>query len=198
MKTTLTFILLLFYSFSFSQPKGQTEPGKCYAKVLLKAGLDTVYKEYPVYIGEEKQKKRYVRNKRIVLVPSFTKPTESEKELFDNVKTTEQVIVLPIVIRLDKIDSDDIEYRTLTIVKGSLSNEVEWREVLCGNKLGKNAVARIQDVLREDGFDLSRDLAKTNFLTSETKNALKQYQEKHHLPIGNLDLETLDYMGIDY
>ncbi len=69
----------------------------------------------------------------------------------------------------------------------------EWREVLCANKVTSDKIMEIQKALLREGYDPGPI---DNILGPRTKEALKQYQVDHSLPIGNLNLETLKALGV--
>ena len=71
----------------------------------------------------------------------------------------------------------------------------EWREVVCGNNITKGLIKNIQNALREKGYDPGEENKSFN---AETKAALKIFQEDNRLPVGQLDFETLDSLGIRY
>jgi len=85
------------------------------------------------------------------------------------------------------------EYRTLT--KRTIKNKggfSEWKEVICPGKIS-HVVEQIQKALIKEGFDPG---PVDNIMGPKTRAALIQFQEKHNLPHGNLDLETMAALGI--
>lgn len=90
------------------------------------------------------------------------------------------------------------EYMPITIQRvvkaGSYS---EWREVLCEDKLTLETIGKIQQQLLDSGYDLGEG-GVDKMLGPSTRAALMEYQKDHNLPIGNLNLETLESLGIPY
>jgi hypothetical protein len=88
------------------------------------------------------------------------------------------------------------EYTTITkrvlVEKGGFT---EWREVLCGQKVDTATVREIQDALRSRGYDPGPT---DNILGSRTKAALTKFQKDNGLPVGNLNMETLRALGLNY
>jgi peptidoglycan hydrolase-like protein with peptidoglycan-binding domain len=71
----------------------------------------------------------------------------------------------------------------------------EWREVLCGNKVDGYTIRQIQSALRNAGYDPGPI---DNVLGARTRAALTKYQKDNSLPIGSLDLKTLQALGVQY
>jgi beta-lactamase regulating signal transducer with metallopeptidase domain len=70
----------------------------------------------------------------------------------------------------------------------------EWREILCSDKLTPEVLKSVIAKLKADG-SLAAAASSSEF-TKETNSALTAYQKKHKLPKGNLNLETVQHMGI--
>jgi hypothetical protein len=88
------------------------------------------------------------------------------------------------------------EYATLTkkqlVKKGGFT---EWREVLCGNKITGYTIRQIQKSLKDRGYNPGPI---DNVLGLKTKTALTKFQRDKGLPVGQLDLETLQALGIQF
>jgi N-acetyl-anhydromuramyl-L-alanine amidase AmpD len=72
--------------------------------------------------------------------------------------------------------------------------QTEWKEVLCGDKITEKTIEKIQTRLVEAGYTTPVN----GKMGSQTKAALSHFQSDHKLPVGNLDLETLDSLSIKY
>ncbi|MEN9612712.1 MAG: hypothetical protein RLZZ628_3526 [Bacteroidota bacterium] len=72
--------------------------------------------------------------------------------------------------------------------------EDEWKEIVCEDKLTPDFLKSVIAKLKADG-SLAAAASSTEF-TKETRIALTAYQKKHNLPRGNLNIETVQYMGI--
>ena len=87
----------------------------------------------------------------------------------------------------------EIEYITSKrlVQKGG---HVEWKEVICQPQINNLLVSQLNEALFREGIDFTP----TNKFNRTLKNALISYQRANGLPIGNLDVETLDLLGINY
>ncbi len=87
----------------------------------------------------------------------------------------------------------------LTIPKRKLVKAggfTEWREVLCGEKITSGyTIRQIQQALKTRGYDPG---PMDNAMGGRTKTALLKFQADKGLPSGNLDMETLKALGINY
>jgi len=73
----------------------------------------------------------------------------------------------------------------------------EWREVLCEDKLTIGTIGNIQRALISNGFDLGSGGA-DRMLGPSTRAALLKYQKDQGLPVGGLNIETLNSLGVIY
>ena len=180
-------------------------PGKCYAKCLVKMESDTVMIEYPVYVGEN-PKKSIVRNIRHEVVPAKTKWVKKPDPNCRSAKPEDclmlcleeispaQYIDLVVAKKPKKHDVKDIEYQQYPQIRPQ-TNVTDWREVLCENQINKSLIKQMRNKLFMMGYDLAEGKA---VLDSKLRAALTDYQKKNDLPIGQLDLESLDALGIKY
>ena len=75
------------------------------------------------------------------------------------------------------------------------AGDVAWSTVLCPEQISKSVINQISQALSTAGYDVS---AKTKKFTPELKTALRAYQEKNDLPLGNMDMETMAHLGVKY
>ena len=68
-----------------------------------------------------------------------------------------------------------------------------WNEILCTDKATTYTIQRVQRALVSKGYNPG---PQDGVLGEKTKDALRVYQEKNGLPIGNLNMETLRHLGI--
>ena len=95
-----------------------------------------------------------------------------------------------------KVINIPAEYETVS--KRALTQSggfTEWREVVCPNNLTSYTITQIQTALKDRGYDPGPI---DNILGARTKAALTQFQKDNNLPIGQLDLETLKALGVQY
>jgi hypothetical protein len=71
----------------------------------------------------------------------------------------------------------------------------EWREVLCDEKVTGYKISEIQVALKKAGYYTGTP---DNKMGPGTKAALTKFQKDKGLPIGNIDLETLKALGLNY
>ena len=92
--------------------------------------------------------------------------------------------------------SVDIPAEYSTVTKRSVSRKggfSEWREVVCANKITANLTQQVQRALRDRGYDPGPI---DNVIGTRTKAALVKFQKDNGLPVGNLDIETLNALGV--
>ncbi len=86
------------------------------------------------------------------------------------------------------------EYRTVTkrqlVKKGGFS---EWKEVVCDADVTAQLVRQVQLALRAQGYDPGPI---DNVMGSLTRQALRKFQQEKGLPVGNLNFETLEALGV--
>ncbi|NNC82642.1 MAG: peptidoglycan-binding protein [Flavobacteriales bacterium] len=90
------------------------------------------------------------------------------------------------------------EFKTITKRRLVKAGEYsDWREVLCENKVTSYTIRQIQEALIDAGYDIGPAGA-DNVLGGDTRAALMQYQRDNGLPVGNLNIETLQTLGVQY
>ena len=106
---------------------------------------------------------------------------------------TRRVVKSPASTRTIEIPA---EFATVTkkrlVKKGGFT---EWREVLCNDRVTGYTIRQIQNALRERGYDPGPI---DNVLGARTKAALTKFQKDNSLPVGQLDIETLRALGVQY
>jgi len=107
--------------------------------------------------------------------------------------TSRRVVKAPASTRTIEVPA---EYATVTrrnlVKKGGFT---EWREVLCGDKVTGYTIRQIQSALNAKGYDAG---AADNVLGVRTKAALTKFQKDNNLPVGQLDMQTLKALGVNY
>jgi len=130
--------------------------------------------------------------KRVIKTPATTKTVDVPAEY----KTiSKKVVKTPATTT--SVDSD-AEYKTVTkraLVKAGEYSD--WREVLCSGDVTSDVNRQIQLALMNKGYDIGPAGA-DNVLGGQSRAALMQYQRDNNLPVGNLNTETLDHMGVKY
>lgn len=67
-----------------------------------------------------------------------------------------------------------------------------WQEVLCGDKVTASVIRQVQTNLTAAGYNVPV----SEVMNKDAKEALMRYQKDHNLPVGNLDIRTLDALGV--
>jgi len=130
--------------------------------------------------------------RRVLKTPATTKTVEVPAEY---TTITKKVVKSPA-----STTSIDIaaEYKTVTkrtLVKAGEYSD--WREVLCSGDVTSDVNRQIQLALMDKGYDIGPAGA-DNVLGAQSRAALMQYQRDNNLPVGNLNTETLDHLGVKY
>ena len=155
------------------------EPGKCYAKCLIEKpyAVDTVYEEYPIYIGDEDVPMNRIR-----------------RLAGRNEDGSERYLELQVPRRVNRLPEEDVVYEQYAVLEEqTASSFTEWREIVCGSDVTPLLLNDIWWALRERGYDPGPQDAMMN---KRIKQALIAFQRSVDLPIGQIDFETLDALGI--
>jgi hypothetical protein len=75
----------------------------------------------------------------------------------------------------------------------SKGGDVVWTEIICQKDLTKDKIMSVQQALKEAGYDAGTP---DGAMGAQTKLALSKYQKDKGFPVGNLDIETLNALGI--
>ena len=68
-----------------------------------------------------------------------------------------------------------------------------WTEILCADQTTSATVRKIQEALKRDGYNAGPT---DGVMGLQTQTAIKQYQVDKNLPVGNLNLKTLESLGL--
>jgi len=184
----------------------QFKDGECYAKCIVPDDIFVNYEEYVVYTGNELEEDVDIEVLEIVLQEKSEKWV---KKMMDKnclsadpndcivwclVKIPEKKEVLTILK-----DTTQSENYTLKRIEKKVVRErggyTEWKQVLCAKDITKPIIGQIQNVLRDKGYYEKINSYK---MDSKTKKALTNFQKENVLPVGQLDFETLDVLGVSY
>jgi len=182
------------------------EPGKCYAKCLIGDQYDFWDESYPVYLGNSNDNFEYLKEIKLVLEEEKTEwiKRKADKNCLSAdpndclvwclVNVPEKIETITIVTDTSSTDNykwEKFEFNEI-VKKGGFT---EWKEVVCNYKVTADLNRQIQIALRNEGYDPGLI---DNVIGTKTKAALVKFQKNNSLPIGNLNIETLDVLGIDY
>jgi hypothetical protein len=175
------------------------EPGKCYAKCFVGGNYEEYEEVLFVYIGENNPAED--QNLEIIELEIdngkswVKKKSINGKEVYcmveeESEKKTEEIIVVK-----DTTQTKDYVVEYFTKKRPISKPEIEWREVICGDEVDSKLIIDIQNGLVDNGYI---ELNITGKLDSKTKSILTEYQKANGLPIGNLNIETMNSLKINY
>lgn len=180
-------------------------PGKCYAKCLNPPILEEYTTQYIVYTGNEPIEKIGYEVKTIEVVPAHQ--IVEKQRIPDCYSTAEDGCMSKVLVNKPaefiklKILTDTTQtpnYELKNVVAKRLvenASSQNWEEILCANKVTEKIVNSIRTVLSEKGYQFTSQQLQ---IDSEVKSALLDFQKKNSLPQGNLNLKTLDALGVEY
>ena len=86
------------------------------------------------------------------------------------------------------------EYKIFTKIEVQTGSFSELREVLCSDNINGYMIREIHSALESKGYKTGD---KADEIDAQTKATLIQFQKANNLPIGQLDLKTLEALGIN-
>ena len=199
-----SFFLLLSLSL-YAQPGDlppYQEPGKCYAKALMPALYESYEIEIPVYFGDDQNiLDKYVKDTVIITRETTMGWVKKKKDKICHSPDPDDCLVWcrekidAIVVEVtgflsDTSVSEEYEMEYLEIEKLVEKEHTDWREVICENKLSKKILKQLRDAIGMVDYNYNIGLDK------KTKSELRKYQITNGLPAGNLNIETLEHLGI--
>lgn len=128
--------------------------------------------------------------KRVINEPSRVVEVPVDP-VYKTVKT--KVMVSPETVREEVIPAvyRDVTERRL-VKKGGYT---VWTEILCAAKTSSSTVRAVQRSLKGKGYSVG---PVDGIMGIQTQTALKQFQTDKGLPVGNLNIETLQALGVKY
>lgn len=185
-----------------------SEPGKCYAKCLLPAlaGMDTLA-YLPIYTGDAPETVEMAE----FIVRKEGKTTKWEKVPRDGCQSSRKedclvwclkevpISKIAVIYVADTLNTK--EYELQAVVQPILNEEGKtgWKEVLCEHDVQPETYQFIGQKLLEKGYLSDAQLLKSKGrFSKEIKVALTNLQKDKNLPVGQLDVETLSFLGYNY
>ncbi len=202
MKTITTLLLALaIFSTGWAQyeiNEGNFLPGKCYAKSMIPAVYEKVETSFPIYLGEDDPNLKLKKLTIMVRPPrqEYTQIQPGELTLIDV-----PAIHKTITIVKDTSQTNDYYWETFEEYLGPFEEgKLIWTEVICDNKRKGNFIQRLQERLAEAGFYPMppEPLGVSGRFDTDTKKALRSFQEARQLPVGTLNIATLKALEIRY
>ncbi len=190
-------------SFDNNKP---SDGGKCYAKVIIQAKYSKNDLELIIYDGDEDNPAHVKEMDIIISEKSYywgEKKTDKDCLSADpngclelGVVETPEVIVPFTIVTDTLLQPNFIKINQRQYVIESEGGFIEWKEVLCDQKITSTFVDQVSEALNQAGFNNSNTEDKA--WNRSLKSALVKYQNHHELPIGQLDSETLNHLGISH
>ncbi len=182
------------------------EPGKCYAKSLIPDVVAFSHsEEYYVYQGDSLDAD-FLKYIELTIVPGFSKwekkmedgclkPDPKDCLKWSLTAIPEEIIAFYEVVDTSKTSDFKKEvYEINTLVQSG--GTTEWREVVCDGRVSRKLLKQLRKSFIAKGYDLSDE--NSGQFEKELKATLVKFQKSNSLPIGNLNLETLALLGIEY
>lgn len=162
---------------AFGQPESYVPSEPCTAECNFENYYELKEIEIPVYIGDPE---------------NMTVRRDVYQMDLGNGKIERVVVVLDLI----HVDAYEMRtYRKMTLIKeGGFKEE---RAILCPEEITSVILNQIQSALINEDF-LPVGYEPFEEFKLELKNALSAYQLANGLPIGHLDFETLEFLGVDF
>jgi hypothetical protein len=182
------------------------KPGSCYAKCLMPDQMSTNSQLIAVFTGDETKEDVKIETREITISPT-AKKWEKKPSTRDCLSDDPNdclvwcIVDVPAKIETYKILLDTTQspnFEMMDIKQEKLVSKggyTEWKETLCENRITKALINKLQTSLKNQNF-YTAEVNST--LDTKTKAALADYQRANYLPVGQLDFETLNALGIDY
>lgn len=181
------------------------EPGKCYAKCLIPDQYQVKEIDLAIYTGADNS----IKLEKYILTEG-TEKTQWTKKRVENCRSSSLDDCLIWCLDTIKVEEESVMYLADTTTTKDYVNETfykrqliekggftDWREVVCEKYVSVKFIENLQEALRREGYrvDFRRPTPEMDIIT---KSALSNFQKAHNLPIGGLNLETLDALGLKY
>lgn len=164
----------------------------CYEKIPAQYRTET----YQVMVDEARTEETVIPAKyktvtrRVIDTPARTVEVNIDP-VYKNFTT--KVLVSAEATRTETIPAKYKDVREKRLVsKGTYG---KWEEILCDTKTDDRKIREVQRTLRDKGYNPGPI---DGVMGRQTKDALAKFQTDNNLPIGNLNLKTLDALGIQY
>ncbi len=178
----------------------EPEKGKCYARCMMPNKTIYVDIDYPVFTGEDEtgvdlenvevtsaKTSKWVKKKKDG--PCLAKDPK-DCEVWCLVETGGGTQSIKVVKNTD--ETDEYMMKTFKIAQLVSEGTTDWTEVICNELIDEELLSDLQVKLKTAGLDVNA----TGELDKMTKAALFKYQEENNLPKGNLNILTLQHLGM--
>ena len=188
---------------TFGKPTGNN--GECFAKCLIADIFELTTKDYIVFTGDETLEKVDIDYRKIVVQHKRTKWVKKKspncRSYNENDCLVWCLVPQPEKIERLKILTDTTQSKNyeIRIIEKEILKEkggfTEWKEVLCTDDVTPEIITTIQKALIKEDFYKG---PLTGTMDQNTKSSLDDFQKFNYLPIGNLDVETLEVLGMEF
>lgn len=210
MKVFCTSVLLLLFSIlssaqSWSDDLPPEEPGKCYTRHIIEGrteitrdtlGPFSPEDEIPQDILEEV----YIEPESARWVPVRDTSTFSGSSPYNKMwclRERPDKIYEPEILNIGPAETMERYVVVTTSVVIEDDGLSDWVQVICKEDINEHLIRRIENALNAEGFELGISRGKFS-LSRECKAALMKFQELNQFPLGHLDMETMDALGVAY
>jgi len=107
-----------------------------------------------------------------------------------------QVIPRQKLVQPEREVKTEIPITYKTVMKKTMIKKggyIIWKEILCDQDVTESKINQIQQALVREGYDVPVD----NQMGDKTKQSLIKFQRDKGLPVGNLNMETLQALGVN-
>ncbi len=179
------------------------EPGHCYAKCMIADWSEELVIAIPVYLGSDSLIiDRFVKDTSFIINEGASTWVKKKADRDCHPSAPNDCLVWSLVEQepeeviinrylTDTSDTDDYDMKYVYIDVLVERGFSEWYTVLCPEQVTKELTS---EILYAFGL---LDSDSNPVLDSQAKKLLFQFQKNHGLPIGNLDFETLELLGIE-
>lgn len=193
----LYFILLFQYQLGFSQSEKPDFPdGTCWERTMIPPRPIEKEIVFAVPIGEMPEEavidtiEFVIRQAGTRWEKKMDKKTNTKKWCL--VEVAEEVAT---IYQVDTTTTDQYDFEYYNFIEPSDEKAImEWREVICEAFISNVFIQNLKTVLIENGC-LDKNES-TKGIDQHVRRALSDYQKRFYLPLGNLNLETLEHMEI--
>jgi len=167
--------------------------GDIMCKVEVPATYKTVTKQVLVEAAKQKEVEipavyKTVR-KQVIDKPATVKKVKIPAK-YNVVKV--QKLVTPSQVVKNKIPA---EFKDLVSKVRLADSKTEWKPILCETNMSKDKILQIQQTLKTKGYNVGQV---DGVFGSSTQQAIKKFQQDKKISTGNLTLETLKMLGLDF
>jgi len=181
------------------------EPGKCFGKSGFIDSYTYEEELVAVYMGDDYgvkglQFRKFLvepeKSKFIWMTPSNREYPERPYNGYEWYFTKQEAKIGEFYEVIDTNFVRDFLYEKIKVAILYKGKHKEWVEVLCKEEMTKELIVKLKEALIEKGY--GQKLNVNGKITRETYRALGYCQFNNDLPIGNLDLISFKFLGIEY